>query len=258
MLRTWSFTDLEFMALWAERGAEFLPEPLLFSSRAPRWSEHVAQLARARDGLRERDPEWQDIFDTLSLPDVRVEVCGRDGRDASDPKGSVRLLGARRGDIGYVVVQQPGETVSHSSGFDVIACDAAQLAAELMAHLPDSEPGHGPELVLAEPADIEDNDYGFGLSPAHETMDGSVIDRAADFLAAPAVSRGVIEVVQGHSRFGPRGITRHRMDWRDLVDDGRYVVTGDHPRVAAPADPRRMIATVQTRITEVLMAIEDE
>ncbi|MFB7721482.1 ESX secretion-associated protein EspG [Nocardia sp. NPDC056100] len=258
MLRTFSFTDLEFMVLWAERGAEFLPEPLLFSSRARRWSEHVEELARTRDDLRERDPEWQDIFDTLSLPDVRVEVCGRDGRDASDPKGSIRLLGVRRGDIGYVVVQQPGETVSHSAGFDVIACDAPQLAAELMAVLPDTAPGHGPELVLAEPADIEEHDYGFGLSPAHETMDGSVIDRAAEFLAAPAVSRGVIEVVQGYSRFGPRGITRHRVDWRDLVDDGRYVLTGDHPRVAAPADLRRMTATVQARIAEVLVAIEDE
>ncbi|WP_330183402.1 ESX secretion-associated protein EspG [Nocardia sp. NBC_01503] len=259
MLRSWSFTDLEFLALWQERGAEFLPEPLMFSSRTQWWSEHLDAMARTRDSLpHERDPEWQDIFDTLSLPDVRIEVRGRDGRDASDPKGSIRLLGARRGDFGYLVVQQPGETVSHSAGFDVTACDAGQLAAELIAALPDVAAGRGPELVLAESADIEDHDYAFGLSPAHETMEGTVIDRAAEFLAAPAVTRGVIEIVQGYSRFGPRGITRHRVDWRDLVDDGRYVVTGDYPRVAAPADPRRMVATVQTRIDEVLVALGDE
>ncbi|WP_194852867.1 ESX secretion-associated protein EspG [Nocardia sp. SYP-A9097] len=258
MLRSWSFTDLEFLALWEERGVEFLPEPLMFSSRTQWWSEHLDEMARTRDGLREREPEWQDIFDTLSLPDVRVEMRGRDGRDAADPKGSIRLLGARRGDVGYLVVQQPGETVSHSAGFDVIACDAGRLAAEMMAVLPETAPGRGGELVLAEPADIEEHDYGFGLSPAHETMDGTVIDRAADFLSAPVMSRGWIEVVQGYSRFGPRGITRHRLEWRDLADDGRYVVTGDHPRVAAPADLRRMVATVETRIAEVLVAIEDE
>ncbi|MFB8002142.1 ESX secretion-associated protein EspG [Nocardia sp. NPDC056000] len=258
MLRTWSFTDLEFLALYQERGEEVLPEPLMFTSRTEWWSQHLDNMARTRDELRHREPDWLEAFDVLLLPDVRVEVRGWDGLDPANPTGSIRVLGARRGDFGYLVVQQPGETVSHSAGFSISECDARQLATELLTALPDTAPGRGGELVLAEPADTDEHDYGFGMSPAHESMDGTVIDRAAEFLAAPAVSRGIIEVVQGHSRFGPRGITRHQLRWRDLVEDGRYLITGDFPPVAAPADRRRMITDLDTRIAAVLEAIEDE
>ncbi|WP_039822474.1 hypothetical protein [Nocardia testacea] len=44
--------------------------------------------------------------------------------------------------------------------------------------------------------------------------DRTFMDRMND------VGMGTIDVEQGASIYGPRGITRRRMDWRDLVDDG--------------------------------------
>ncbi|MEU4342430.1 hypothetical protein AB0H00_14360 [Nocardia sp. NPDC023852] len=40
----------------------------------------------------------------------------------------------------------------------------------------------------------------------------------------------MIGIEQGRLRFGPRGITRRALAWRDLADDGRYVITRGTPR----------------------------
>ncbi|MFE6862808.1 ESX secretion-associated protein EspG [Nocardia sp. NPDC057668] len=260
MDRTWTFSDLEFVALWADLGEEFLPHPLMFTSRTEWWDDHLENLARARESLRDRESELEDLPEltyALRNPDLLVRVHGWDPRDIESGAGSVRGLGVRYGELGYVLTQLPGETYRHSGGFTAKEFPAARLAEELVALLPDTAASRGRDIVLARPEHVEQFDYAFGMSPAHETLEGGVIDRAADFLAAPATSRGTMEVVQGHSRFGPRGITRHQLEWRDVVDDGRYVITG-YPSVAAPADRRRMVSTLQSHIAEVVLAMADE
>ncbi|MFE3103033.1 ESX secretion-associated protein EspG [Nocardia tengchongensis] len=258
MLRSWSFTDVEFLVLWEELGEELLPEPLFFTSRAPLWSAFQDSRTRARDGLRDRDPELAEVLRALRAPDVKVELRGWDGRDRR-PRGSgIRAVGVRSGDAGYLLVQQPGETATHVAGFTITEFWASELAEQVLRLLPEAEAGHGREVVLAESEDAATTDYGFGLSPAHETLEGGVVDRAADFRAALASAQGVIDVVQGRSRFGPRGITRHHLEWRDLEADGRYLITADLPPVAVPADRRRLVAAVDTLIAEVLLAVADE
>ncbi|MFE3188742.1 ESX secretion-associated protein EspG [Nocardia sp. NPDC059240] len=258
MGRSWSLTDLEFLVLWEELGEESLPAPLFFTSRTAFWDAHLDNKARARSALRDRDPDLDYVLRAVHMPELRVEVHGWDGRDPRAPAAGIRMLGVRSGEAGYLVVQRPGETVRHSAGFTITEFWAAELATEVVAGLPDTAAGRGPDTVLAEPEDTAMVDYAFGLSPAHETLEGGVVDRAAEFLAAPAPSMGTIDVVQGRSRFGPRGVTRHHLEWRDLDADGRYVVTAEQPPVAVPADRRRMITTLESVIAEVVLAIADE
>ncbi|MGV9837601.1 ESX secretion-associated protein EspG [Nocardia niigatensis] len=264
MLRTWKFTDLELLSLWQDLGEEFLPYPLSFASRTEWWNDHLANMARARESLRIREADYAEVLHALLMPEVRVEVHGWDGRDRLSASGSIRLLGIRSGEAGYLLVQHPGETYRHSSGFTLSEFYAEELAERVVAALPDTPAGRdfpgaqGGDLVLAETEDVDEVDYEFGMSPAHETMEGTTVTRAADFLAAPVPSMGSIDVVQGRSRFGPRGIARYRLQWRDLEDDGRYVVTGDHPPVAAAADRRRMVAALDAHIAEVVQVMADE
>ncbi|MFJ9362870.1 ESX secretion-associated protein EspG [Nocardia sp. NPDC101769] len=261
MLRTWTFTDLEFLALWEGLGEEFLPRPLTFASRTEWWDDHLANMIRARESLRAREDDYAEVLRAVHMPEVRVEVHGWDGRDRTSAAASIRLLGVRSGDAGYLLVQHPGETYAHSGGFTLSEFYAEELAERVVAALPDTSAGRdypGGDLVLAETEDVDEVDYEFGMSPAHETMEGTTVTRAADFLAAPAPSMGSIDVVQGRSRFGPRGIARYRLQWRDLEDDGRYLVTGDHPPVAAAADRRRMVSTLDTHIAEVVQVMADE
>ncbi|AYF77055.1 ESX secretion-associated protein EspG [Nocardia yunnanensis] len=258
MLRSWTFTDLEFLVLWQDLGEEHLPSPLWFTSRDPLWNAFQDSKTRARDGLRDRDPDFAEVLRVLHTPEVRVELRGWDGADWRLPEAGIRALGVRSGEAGYLVVQQPGETIGHAAGFTISECWAADLTAELVALMPDIPAGHGPDLVLAAAADVVATEYDYGLSPAHETLEGGIVDRTAEFLSAPVSRRGAIEVVQGRSRFGPRGITRHQLEWRDLVGDGRYLITADQPPVAVPADRRRVIEELETRIAEVGLAIADE
>lgn len=264
MLRTWKFTDLELLSVWQGLGEEFLPDPLTFASRTEWWDDHLANMARARESLRSRDDDYAEVLHAVLMPELRVEVDGWDGRDRLSASGRVRMLGVRSGEAGYLLVQHPGETYRHSSGFTLSEFYAEELAERVVAELPDTPAGRdfpgagGGDLVLAETEDVEDVDYEFGLSPAHETLEGTTVTRAADFLAAPAPSVGTIDVVQGRSRFGPRGIARYRMQWRDLEDDGRYLVIGDHPPVATAADRRRMVTTLDTHIAEVVQVMADE
>lgn len=257
MQRTWSFTDIEFLVLWEEFGEEFLPQPLSFASRTDWWDDHLANKALARDALRDRDPELAEVLYAFRNPDVLVEVRGWDGRDRLSAAGTIRALGVRYGELGYLLLQKPGETYRHSSGFVISECSASRLASEVLTALPDTPAGRERDVVLAETEHTEEFDYAFGMSPAHETIDGTVVDRAAEFLATPATSVGTMDVVQGHSRFGPRGITRYQVQWRDLTDDGRYIVSG-YPPVAAPADRRRLIAALDAHIAEVVLVMADE
>ncbi|MGW4356585.1 ESX secretion-associated protein EspG [Nocardia sp. NPDC004582] len=258
-MRSWSFTDLEFLVLWEELGEEHLPQPMFFTSRAPLWSAFQDSKTQARESLRARhDPELAEVLRALHTPDVRVELRGWELGDRAVPESSLRVLGVRSGDAGYLLVQRPGETTGPASGFTITEFWANELAEQVVGLLPATPPGRGGDRVLAEAEDVVDTDYGFGLSPAHETLDGGVVDRAAEFLAITASTAGTIDVVQGRSRFGPRGITRHHLQWRDLVDDGRYLITADQPPVAVAADHRRVVAEVNTRIAEVVLAVADE
>lgn len=258
MRRTWNCTDLEFLVLWEDLGEESLPAPVLFADRVQWWDEHLRNKARAREGLADLDPELSTVLNAARTPDIRVEVRGWNDSDPVDPAGSIRIFAARYGDYACLVTQLPGESVRHSAGFTIAEFPAAELASEVVAALPDTAAARGRDIVLTERANIEEVDYGFGLSPAHETFEGSAVDQAAEFREAPAASVGTIDVIQGRSRFGPRGIARYQLEWRDLVDDGRYLVLDETPPLAVPADRKRMITTVESRIAEVVFAIDDE
>ncbi|MFE7741441.1 ESX secretion-associated protein EspG [Nocardia sp. NPDC057455] len=259
MTHTWKFTDLEFVVLWEDFGEVGLPRPFSFTSRTPLWDDYLAEKARTRAALlASSTPARKEMLDDLYRPDIRLRVLGFDGRDYTNVANNVRLMAARRADRGYLVTQLPGETVGHSGGFAVTECAALELADAVVRALPEADSGKRADIVLADENEDQDLDYGYGASAVHDSFQGSVHDRSADFRSAPAERFGFIDVIQAHSMFGPRGMTRHRLKWRDLVDDGRYLIDDGHPPVATAADGRRLVSMINARIAEVVRAIKDE
>ncbi|CAM4515545.1 ESX secretion-associated protein EspG [Nocardia ninae] len=259
MSRVWKFSDLEFAVLWGGEENAYLPRPLSFTSRTPMWNDYMEERARTRDALRGTvDPRFDEVLAAIRQPDIRIEARGWDARDWTNTKASIRLLAARRGERGFLVTQLPGETVEHSSGFTVSECEAVQLADVVVDALPDAEPGKRADIALATQDYGDEMDYGYGRSVVHDSFEGSVRDRATEFLATPAPCVGRIDVIQVQSIFGPRGTTRHRLKWRDLENDGRYLIDDSNPPVAMASDRKRLIAAVNTRIAEVVRAIKDE
>ncbi|MEV6323018.1 ESX secretion-associated protein EspG [Nocardia sp. NPDC051787] len=258
MKRTWKFSDIEFFVLWESHAKDALPSPLVFTSRTPLLDDFELEKSSTRDALRNKvDRSFGEVLETLAAPDIRITVDGWDGTDGDDPKKCVRLLAARRGDAGYVVKQLPGETIWHSGGFEVTECAAVGLADAVVAQMPEAAAGKLAEVVLATDSG-SDMDYAFGESAVEDSFDDTVAYRSDKFLKTEATTIGTIAVVQGSSVFGPRGVTRREILWRDVVDDGRYASTPSLPSVAVGADAARLTAMINTEVATVVRAIKDE
>ncbi|MFX0580588.1 ESX secretion-associated protein EspG [Nocardia nepalensis] len=256
---SWRLTDLEFVSAWADLKEDSLPYPFIFTSRTPLWNDYLREQQEVRQRLRsELDESKWDVLRMLSSCDIRLEVAGWDARDPENPQGCVRLLAARRGGQAVLVTQLPGETVRHSGGYVFTECEAVALADAVVDALPKSDPGGRAQVVLAGLDDEDDTDYSYGRSEIFDSFEDEAGHRAKAFLDEPVSMIGLINVIQGHSRFGPRGITRHQLAWRDLVDDGRYVIDDQNPPVAIGVDAKRMTTVINTRIAEVVRAIKDE
>ncbi|MBF6327528.1 ESX secretion-associated protein EspG [Nocardia transvalensis] len=255
-MRTWHFTDLEFVVAWEpmQTGAA-VPEPFTYTCRTPDYDEYEREKDRTRQRLHWLDADIDAVLQALVLPDIRIVVTGW-AEDSGEPKDRIRLLAARSGPIGCLVTQLPGETVWHSGGFTVAEHDPLALADAVAAALPQRQPGTLGRVVLE--SGTGELDYSLRRSQAHELTHDRELDRLQRYLRAPKSGHGTIRIIQGSSRYGPRGITRRTLQWRDLHGDGRYAIIGTSPPVATAVDTRRLTALINAEIVEVIRAIKDE
>ncbi|WP_433661719.1 ESX secretion-associated protein EspG [Nocardia sp. CA-128927] len=258
MNRTWEFTDVEFAAAWEAIKEEYLPKPFVYTGSTELYDEHRQEKIDAWQRIRARwGHELEDVLASVVRPDIRVIIRGIDGRDAKNPKGSIRMLATRKGDNAYLIVQQPGETIWHAAGFTLIEHEVLSLADTVSAALPKVDAGKQADFEFAGQNNGAGMDYSYGRSKVQDLGDEQA-KRTESFNRAPATTVGTIEVEQAQSRFGPRGISRFHLAWRDLVDDGRYVIVPGHPSTVVAADTRRLTGLINNQIAEVVRAIKDE
>ncbi|MFI1240359.1 ESX secretion-associated protein EspG [Nocardia salmonicida] len=259
MNRTWNLTDLELFALWEWATSEALPWPFFCATRTLDSDELRRQKNAAVDGWRSDNAEFVTVvLEALLEPDIRVVVHAYDGSDDMKVDALVRILACRRGDRGYVVRQLPGETYWHSGGYVITECDAVSLAGLVVEQIPECEVGRHADYVLGTDDKAHELDYSYAMSAVHDSFDDPAPLRAQQFESATVERAGAVEIIQGRSRFGPRGVTRHKLTWRDLADDGRYVIAEEVPRVATGADAKRFTEMINRRIAAVVRAIKDE
>lgn len=258
MSRSWEFTPVEFAGVWAARG-ESMPEPFFHVPAAGlTWEESRRRKAAAAAEVRARwDGAVDDVFDAVTRPDIRLVVRGMSGRDESDARSRIRLLATRTGDRGFLITQRPGGTAASAAGFTVAEQDVLALGDVVTAALPDREAGRKPGFVYAA-AEPDDLDHGYRTSLVRDTTADPVTGRTAEFERAELDLVGSITVQQGSSRFGPRGISTVHLYWRDITDDGRYVLVPGVPMTVVPADRAKMTGLVNARIAEIVRAIKDD
>ncbi|WP_328409261.1 ESX secretion-associated protein EspG [Nocardia sp. NBC_00403] len=259
MSRIWKFTDLEFVVLWEQMREDVMPRPFVFTTDIPLEEDYQRELHRIRERLRYTiDPAVPQLMMDIARPDLSVLVRGIDGKNPDNPEGSIRMIAARREDRGYLLTQLPGRTVHHSEGFTITECDVLRLADVVVAALPKAPAGKQNRVTLRVPPDHDGMDHGYGESglwDSHEDTDDAHSQR---FLTTVPATVGGIEVCQGISRFGPRGRVARYLEWRDLPDDGRYVITQDTPPIAIPVDAKQLTAQINAEITFVVRAIRDD
>ncbi|WP_280504144.1 ESX secretion-associated protein EspG [Nocardia farcinica] len=260
MTRKWTLSALEFVALYESMREDVLPEPFVFTAATVDYEEYVRQKADARAGVRRaHGSELDELVEIVARPDLRVVVGGWNPADFDAGEGRVRVLGVRRGDVGFVLTQLPGRTAWDSGGYEVTECDAVGLAAAIVDAFPEAQAGRHGRIVLAdEERTLAGHvDHSYGRSGVLDTGEDE-FDQARRFSAAPLTRTGGIRIEQGISRFGPRGRVVRTLRWRDVRDDGRYVIAGERPPVASGVDGKQLTAAINAEIAVVVRAIKDE
>ncbi|WP_216901217.1 ESX secretion-associated protein EspG [Nocardia alni] len=256
---SWTLSALELLALWNACGEEILPEPLLFTSDIPLYDDFLREKTAALARLRVRIGRELDVaLETIARADIRVTAYGWDDSDSDHPGAMIRVHGARRRDRAYVICQARDDADRACGAFTITESSVPELADAVVAHLPDLPAGAQSGMVLVTAEDDADMDYSYGSSPVHESADGSAVDRARRFLDAPISGAGIVEVVQSRSEFGPRGMSRSSLMWRDVAEDGRYAVTSGDSAAAIPVDAGRLAAMVNADIALLVRRLRDE
>ncbi|MCM6776171.1 ESX secretion-associated protein EspG [Nocardia sp. CDC159] len=247
---TWRYTDLEFVVLWERYSDLPFPSPLLYTSRFSRQDDYEREKRRIWEQLCDRVPtEVVWAIGTLGRPDVCVTAQGWCDQDVENPDKHIRISAARSAVAGYVVTQLPGETRWHSGGYTIAECPARQLAATLVAALPEVAAGSRPNIPIVQPGGIDPYKLFDDSRDTPET-------RSRRFLELPAATTGRIRVRQGRSKFGQRGIAEQVFSWRDLADDGRYVIAEGDDRVAVGTGPQRLIRILDEAIEAMVTRLE--
>ncbi|MEU7145819.1 ESX secretion-associated protein EspG [Nocardia sp. NPDC046473] len=257
MIRTWQVTDVELIVLWHRLFTDRLPLPLFALSRGADGAEWEQLAADARNSLcAKEDGVLHGALDRVARADIQVGVYAFDPRNPDDPCAAIRMLGAQQGSMATLIRQLPGETRWHSSGFMISLMAAEGLARRLAAALPACGAGRLPDIPLVFVPD-DDTDHQYGRSLVYDS-DLDAERRSAAWLEHPVERDGLIETSLGSSIFGPRGVTAHRISWRDLVGDGRYAIAESGAPVATAVDARRLAAMITADITKVSQTLEDE
>ncbi|WP_067646793.1 ESX secretion-associated protein EspG [Nocardia harenae] len=250
MNRSWDLTDLEFAVLWERINRSDLPRPFSFISRTRKLSDYEREKLEVWDRMRpEVDDCLRDVFVAMHRPEAYVVVLGWCDHDTQNPAKRVRARAVRSATHGYLLRQLPGETVWHSGGFTIEECGPHGIAEAVVRILPERQAGRlGSIPILTD--QVDDHERFRSVPDSRVTMPNqdSPADRSAKFFALPAELTGAITVHQGYSAFGPRGILEQAMLWRDLPDDGRYVIVLDRAPTAMGIGTRRLVALIDAAV----------
>jgi hypothetical protein len=164
---------------------------------------------------------------------------------------------ARSGAQAYRFMQKPGKSFWHTDGFVVTECDPRGLASAVVASLPKVEAGRLSNIPI-----ITDPDENLGLgghgggSFIKDDDDEPVARRSQKFFEMRADLTGTVLIVQGRSKYGPRGIFETKMLFRDVVGDGRYVMSMDDSPVAVATGRREFANRIQADLDNLMQRLD--
>jgi hypothetical protein len=258
MNRTWELTGMEFVLLRKRLLGRSLPWPFDHVSDAKTVDEFRLEERRTWDRLCAHwDPDLADAVVNAADPDARVQIRARDTREMKNPAKRLRLIGNRFGARALVIRQVPGRTVWHSQAFIVTECEAGELARVMVDNLPKADAGTRGRIELMSYHTRETVDHWYGRSTLDADAD-AVDVRCRSFQKATKSTVGIIEVRQGRSIYGPRGLALRRLFWEDHPGDGRYVIDLEPPMAAVAADSAALEAKIDAEIAEVMRALQGE
>jgi hypothetical protein len=245
----WVMATEEFAALWdAQEGAAFPAElARLGPTEYPDAdTEHLARKATLTRLRSEMNSAKRDAMTALTRPRYTIAVTGLDARDPlEDTRHHLGIVSAwgGSGDIVVVARQRPGTTVSRGGPVEVTRHLLSEWSADLVRMLPRSR-GAG-RLPRDMNVEFEEIPVEFGvLRKVSASAPRSTA--AAAFAHLSPTTCGTIRIQIGSEADG-RQPTRTVVQYRDIPDDGRYLLVHDSPGTASGVDDATM-ASVMNRV----------
>ncbi|RDI45015.1 ESX secretion-associated protein EspG [Nocardia mexicana] len=257
MTQQWEFSSLAFLVLCDRYRSGSVPRPLLFETDEDVTVDEMDRRRRDMwESLQDRlDGSFDGVIEVMRAPEVYVQVRSWDEHDRSNKDKQLRVHIARSGALGYVFEQAPGKLTWDSPMVTVTECDPSDLGSKVVASLPSVAAGRLPDIpVVTDPAEH--------ITPAWrdsliwDDVDERPVAQTQRFFQQPADLTGAIAVVQGRSKYGPRGILETNLMWRDIPGDGRYVMSLDESPVAVATGPRELAVRIQRDIDQLLERLE--
>jgi len=249
----WTLSTHEFRLLWEEFDAGDYPIEFAYTGqddvdRGP----DAAQAPSIR--LDQLTPPQRAALSALCRPSITIAVTGIDAaRPFEDPKHHLRLLSATDdNEHVYIARQRLGSSVSLGATVSITRHAFSSWTRDLVAMIP---PG---TEVGSLPADTA---VGFQAIPGVESMTIPVVVAPATPTAATAFTHphpgvcGSIRLQVGTLANGGRP-TSLEVRYRDIPDDGRYLLIVDSPGAALPIDATRFAKTLN-RVINTIRARHD-
>ncbi|MEV0365752.1 ESX secretion-associated protein EspG [Nocardia fusca] len=256
MMRNWRLTGLEFAALWgAMRESGALPGPFILTCRIPLYRDYLEAKRIALAEVRARlGGSIEEVLDIVAKPDIRIVA---NGVDLIADGARTRLHAARRGSNAYLLEQASREPGEDGGEFVVWEHGVTELGAAVVSRIPAAGAGRLRNVDLSTHIEAGmDQEYGRYLT--REPVEDPAWYSSEKFLRTPVTNIGTIFIGQGVSRFGSGHAARRVLEWRDLHDDGRYVIARHGNPVAFGVDTSGFTARVDGELVEVVRAIKDE
>ncbi|PXX57621.1 ESAT-6 protein secretion system EspG family protein [Nocardia tenerifensis] len=257
MTQQWKFTALEFIVLCEQYREGSLPTPFLFVTDEVVMADDLARRKRAAwEDLRRRlGGSFDGAIQVLTAPELFVRVRSWDEQDENNMSKQYHLHAARAGALGYLFEQRPGLLTYDTPAFTVTECDPRGLANAVVDRLPQVEAGRSQDIpIVTDPA--EHITPTWGTSYVRDDRDSSPVYQTQQFFQRRADCTGSIIVVQGRSKYGPRGIHETKMMWRDVADDGRYLMSLDGAPIAVATGRRQLTERIQRDIDHLMQRLE--
>lgn len=259
MERTWHISDLEFMVLRERLLGRNLPWP--FSYVGPMRSHHDVVYEKQRVWAQlqaDWDPDLATAVIAAGSPDARVQVRSWDSGDVLHPATRYFLVGNRCGERAVLVHGLCGRSADTYDSYRIVDCDAAGLSAAIVAILPEMPAGPQRRVELMSYHQEETVDHWTGRSTLFDDGSADIDTRSRAWQAAPVTTVGIIDIRQGASKFGPRGIGVRRLFWEDHPGDGRYLIEVNPPVAAVGIDAAGLRTRIDEEIAEILRVAQDE
>lgn len=258
-------TSLELVVLWELMSNDSLPFPLTHTP-THKYEDDYLQAKRDTAARLKREMaarlSGQLPEDALQLwkaavnPDIVIWAAGETPGDETDKSAVTRVVGLRREGYAIVLVQQPGDSIATGGDIDVYQTDVVGLAGAVIGQLPRVGRGKHPEVPIL-PAEPGPADYVYGASQVINSNDRPR-QQSDRWRNAKTTQLGELKVEPGSGAHWIQDRRGYLVRWRDLADDGRYLIEPKPNPVAIAVDDNAFAAFVNQRVVELVRRIRED